>query len=121
MPYGFFICKSAVYFRLNITGTRDSCFITVNPNAVKAVSLITLSFTRVVFTTLTNKLKFFLRFNPIFLLSKMGNRRNRRSRRLETPSPERETSEVRVETPSQSNETLTNVIYKVKKVLVRLV
>ena len=39
----------------------------------------------------------------------MGNRRNRRSRRLETPSPERETSELRVETPSQSNETLTNV------------
>ena len=39
----------------------------------------------------------------------MGNRRNRRSRRLETPSPERETSEVRVETPCQGNETLTNV------------
>ena len=37
----------------------------------------------------------------------MGKRRNRRSRRLETPSPERETSEVRVETPG--NETLTNV------------
>ena len=34
---------------------------------------------------------------------------NRRSRRLETPSPERETSEVRVETPSQGSETLTNV------------
>ena len=39
----------------------------------------------------------------------MGNRRNRRSRRLETPSPERETSEVRVETASQGNGTLTNV------------
>ena len=39
----------------------------------------------------------------------MGNRRNRRSRRLETPSPERETSEVLIETPSQGNETLTNV------------
>ena len=37
----------------------------------------------------------------------MGNRGNRRSRRLETPFPERETSEVRVETPG--NETLTNV------------
>ena len=37
----------------------------------------------------------------------MGKRRNRRSRRLETPSPERETSEVRVEIPG--NETLTNV------------
>ena len=40
----------------------------------------------------------------------MGNRRNRRSRRLATPSPaERETSEVRVETPSQGSETLTKV------------
>ena len=39
----------------------------------------------------------------------MGNRRNRRSRRFETPSPEREASEVRIETPSQGNETLTNV------------
>ena len=39
----------------------------------------------------------------------MGNRRNRRSRRLGSPSPDRETSEVRVETPSQGNETLTNV------------
>ena len=39
----------------------------------------------------------------------MGNRRNRRSRRLETPSPDSETSEIRVETPSQGNETLTNV------------
>ena len=92
-----------------ITGTRDSCSITVNPNTVKAVSLITLCFTRIVFTTLTNKFKFFLHFNPIFLLSKMGNRRNRRSRRLETQSPERETSEVCIETPSQGNLTLTNV------------
>ena len=39
----------------------------------------------------------------------MENRRSRRSRRLETPSPERETSEVRVDTPNQGNETLTNV------------
>ena len=39
----------------------------------------------------------------------MENRRSRRSRRLETPSPERETSEVRVDTPIQGNETLTNV------------
>ena len=39
----------------------------------------------------------------------MGNRRDRRSRRLETPSPEREAGEVRIETPSQCNETLTNV------------
>ena len=39
----------------------------------------------------------------------MGNRRNRRSRRLEIPSQERETSEIRVESPSQGNETLTNV------------
>ena len=40
----------------------------------------------------------------------MGNRRNQRSRRLKTPSPQRETSEIRVETPSQGSETLTNVI-----------
>ena len=39
----------------------------------------------------------------------MGNKRNRRSRRHETPSPERELSETRVETPMQGNETLTNV------------
>ena len=70
--------------------------------------MITLCFTRIVFTTLSNKFKFFLHLNPIFLLSKIGYRRNRRSRRLETPSPERETSEVRIETPSQGNETLTN-------------
>ena len=38
----------------------------------------------------------------------MGNKRNRRSRRLETPSPERETSNTRVETPTTGNETLTN-------------
>ena len=39
----------------------------------------------------------------------MGNKRNRRSRRHETPSPDRELSEVLVETPMQGNETLTNV------------
>ena len=39
----------------------------------------------------------------------MGNKRNRRSRRHETPSPERELSETQVETPMQCNETLTNV------------
>ena len=38
----------------------------------------------------------------------MGNRRNRRSRRLETPSPESESNDVQVETPSQGNITLTN-------------
>ena len=39
----------------------------------------------------------------------MGNKRNRRSRRLETPSPDRELSEAQVETPMQGNGTLTNV------------
>ena len=39
----------------------------------------------------------------------MGNKSNRRSRRLETPSPDRELSEAQVETPMQGNETLTNV------------
>ena len=39
----------------------------------------------------------------------MGNKRNRRSRRHETPSPDRELIEAQVETPMQGNETLTNV------------
>ena len=38
----------------------------------------------------------------------MGNKRNRRSRRLETPSPERELNETQVETSTQGNITLTN-------------
>ena len=38
----------------------------------------------------------------------MGNKRNRRSRRLETPSPEREVEVTQVETPITGNETLTN-------------
>ena len=38
----------------------------------------------------------------------MGNKRNRRSRRQETPSPDRRLSETRIETPIQSNETLDN-------------
>ena len=76
---------------------------------VKTVSLITISFTRIDFTTLTNKFNFFPALQPTFLLSKMGNKRNRRSRMLETPSPERESSEVQIETPYQGNVTLTNV------------
>ena len=39
----------------------------------------------------------------------MGNRRNRRSRNLETPSPETEVDETRVETPNAGNITLTKV------------
>ena len=38
----------------------------------------------------------------------MGNKRNRRSRRLETPSPERESERTQVETSVTGNETLTN-------------
>ena len=38
----------------------------------------------------------------------MGKKRNRRSRRLETPSPERETNNTQIETPSAGNDTLTN-------------
>ena len=37
----------------------------------------------------------------------MGNKRNRRSRRLATPSPDRELSETQVETPNPGNVTLT--------------
>ena len=39
----------------------------------------------------------------------MGNRRNRRSRRLETPSPDREVEVTQVGTPNIGNETSTNV------------
>ena len=39
----------------------------------------------------------------------MGNKRIMRSRRHETPSPDRELNEAQVETPMQGNETLTNV------------
>ena len=39
----------------------------------------------------------------------MRNKRNRRSRRQETPSPDRGLSETRMETPIQGNETLDNV------------
>ena len=38
----------------------------------------------------------------------MGNKRNRRSRRLTTPSPEREVSETRVDSSETGNITLTN-------------
>ena len=38
----------------------------------------------------------------------MGNRRNRRSRRPETPSPERSVERTLVETPNTGNITLTN-------------
>ena len=38
----------------------------------------------------------------------MGNKRNRRSRRLETPSPEREENRTRVDSPETGNMTLTN-------------
>ena len=39
----------------------------------------------------------------------MGNRRNRRSRRFETPSPDREGEVTQVETPITGNDILTNV------------
>ena len=39
----------------------------------------------------------------------MGNKKNRRSRRQETPSTDRDLSETRIETPIQGNETLDNV------------
>ena len=46
--------------------------------------------------------------NTPFRLSKMGNKRNRRSRSLATPSPDRELNETQVETPNPGNEILTN-------------
>ena len=39
----------------------------------------------------------------------MGMKRNRRSRRLETPSPDREVNNTQLETPNTGNETLTNL------------
>ena len=39
----------------------------------------------------------------------MGNKKTRRSRTQETPPPNKDLSEVQVETPIQGNETLTNV------------
>ena len=39
----------------------------------------------------------------------MGNRRNRHSRRLETPSPDREVEVTQIGTRITGNETLTNV------------
>ena len=38
----------------------------------------------------------------------MGNRKNTMSGRLDSPSPERETNNIEVETPNQGNETLPN-------------
>ena len=43
-----------------------------------------------------------------FQKSEMGNKRNRRSRRLESPSPEREIERTQVETSITGNDTLTN-------------
>ena len=48
----------------------------------------------------------------------MGNRRNRRSRRLETPSPDSEVERTQVETPNRGNETLTNFNTAVQKSLI---
>ena len=48
----------------------------------------------------------------------MGNRRNRRSRRLETPSPDREVEVTQIGTPITGNETLTNVNTVIQRDLV---
>ena len=47
----------------------------------------------------------------------MGNKRNRGSRRLGTPSPERDLNETQVETSTQGNDTLTNVDSNVQGIL----
>ena len=44
----------------------------------------------------------------VFNQVKVGNKRNRCSRRLETPSSEREVNNTTLETPNTGNETLTN-------------
>ena len=45
----------------------------------------------------------------------MGNKKNRRSRRLGTPSPERTLTEVQVETSPQGNDTLVNVVSNIQR------
>ena len=45
----------------------------------------------------------------------MGNRKNRRSRRLETPSPDREIEVTQVEAPNTGNATLTNLNNEVQE------
>ena len=47
----------------------------------------------------------------------MGNKRNRRSRRLATPSPDRELCETQVEIPNPGNATLTNSSVNVQESL----
>ena len=47
----------------------------------------------------------------------MRNKRNRRSRRLEIPSPEREIERTHVETPITGNESLTNFKTVIQKSL----
>ena len=47
----------------------------------------------------------------------MGNKRSRRSKRLATPSPEREVSETRVDSPETGNKTLTNFNLNVQESL----
>ena len=45
----------------------------------------------------------------------MGNKRNRRSRKLETPSPEREVNNTQLESPNAGNETSTNINVNVQE------
>ena len=45
----------------------------------------------------------------IFTWDNMGNKRNRRSRRLETPSPDREIEATQIETPKTGNEALVDL------------
>ena len=45
----------------------------------------------------------------VFNQVKIGNKKNRRSRRLETPSPEREVNNTQSETPNTGNVTLTSL------------
>ena len=48
----------------------------------------------------------------------MGNKRNKRSRRLETSSPDRGLSKTEIETPNHGNVTLTNVYTDVQETLI---
>ena len=53
-------------------------------------------------------IQLFVATKRCFHLSEIGNRRNRRSRKLETPFSEKETSDMQVQTPNPGNVTSSN-------------
>ena len=99
-----FVIKLGEFIQ-QLTLIKSSCF----PYNCKPFDFITVNFA-ILFSFEILKLIQILPQKPenIFTRDKMGNRRNRRSRRLETPSPERSAERTQVETPNTGNITLTN-------------